>query len=728
MRTSIVVAAHNEGELLLRTVESCIETADGLDYEIIIADDASTDGAPQEAANRFAPVRVYSEERQRGPSPTKDLGARQARGDVLIFADGHCKPEPGSLQQLVRDIEETDGRAVITPSIAMLDVRRWQNIMTQVGHGYAFDLMSMDTKWLPVSELRQSPVGRGEFYESPALIGCAFAVPRDLYERIWGFDSHMNFWGIEDLDFSIKCWLMGYSILHDPGIVIGHRFQEEFTSYSVREENILVNKLRMAYKNYTYRVWQEWLTANRQQHAGELDEHPEGLWAHAWELFRLGQDSAAQERSYLHGHRTRDEFWYAERFALGWPQLKLGEFGEPLRAAAGVTASPSPSPSPRPSGSPAPCRFTITGPANVPSLASYQYQLALGGQSATAISWSLDKASAHFQGATNGTTVTVAFSNGTADWITLRADFTVQGKRECAEKRIALVKVSLGTPAFTTPGKCLVPPPGSTATFLVNPPAVGAPTWITTHNPGSACAAFTYNGTNQPAESAQRISSSVGGAGSDPGFKAVAAVTLTAPPQSPSAIQNIQVGMIQSGQHSGSSTYATTPPGKQRVITLPATANIDWLVQPCSPGPTDEWPWYDQSVRSQPGAGDLNSWTRTFTLTDSPGAALPTEYNPNSISDPNRTKPLQTATDHDDFQVHIGVRTRNTDLGADQHYFDLGHQTWSVNFSWPAVAGTPIVTTGPNSWIVPAAPSEINCNVVPSITLNVAPFRRFIPS
>ena len=41
MRASLVIAAHNEGESLAKTIGSCIETCAGLDCEIVVADDAS---------------------------------------------------------------------------------------------------------------------------------------------------------------------------------------------------------------------------------------------------------------------------------------------------------------------------------------------------------------------------------------------------------------------------------------------------------------------------------------------------------------------------------------------------------------------------------------------------------------------------------------------------------------------------------------------------------------
>jgi GT2 family glycosyltransferase len=475
LRTSIIIAAHNEGEELVKTVESCVATAAGLDYEIVVVDDASSDGMPELVARRFAPVRLYRQAPRQGVSPTKHHGAGQARGDLFIFLDGHTKPEPGALHQLLRAVEDTAGQAVITPRIVALDVRRWENATAQVGHGYAFDLATLDARWVPLGEMRKSPLGRGNLFESAALIGCAFAVRRAVYDRVWGFDAQMRFWGVEDLDFSLKCWLLGHPILHHPGIVIGHRFQDAFTTYSVPWEHILVNQLRMAYKNYTHGVWSAWLDAARVRHGEALPEHPEGLWAHGWELFKRGEDTARQERAYLHAQRARDEFWYARHFGLPWPQLtrQAGQ-GHPGALQGLVLAkNPSPSPSPPPSPSPSPppgCGFTLTGPADVPGLSQYNYQIALGAATATGISWSLDKATASFVGPTDQATVAVAFKNTAADWITLRADFTVAGQPACAEMKIALVQVTLGTPTLATPGKVGAVSPGNFS-FLVTPPA-----------------------------------------------------------------------------------------------------------------------------------------------------------------------------------------------------------------------------------------------------------------
>ena len=154
MRASIIIASHNEGDSLGKTIQSCIETSADLDYEIIVADDASTDGSAEEVSRRFSQVRLFRHERRQGASPTKALGARNARGNVLVFLDGHSKPEYGSLVRLVQDVEDLAGKAIVTPKIAALNIQRWQNEFTQVGHGYTLNLQTLECGWQGLDAMR----------------------------------------------------------------------------------------------------------------------------------------------------------------------------------------------------------------------------------------------------------------------------------------------------------------------------------------------------------------------------------------------------------------------------------------------------------------------------------------------------------------------------------------------------------------------------------------------
>jgi GT2 family glycosyltransferase len=351
MRASLIIAAHNEGEHLWKTVQACWPAIGGLDCELLVADDASTDGSIDATLHRFPQVRVVRHISRLGASPTKASGAQAARGDTLIFLDGHTNPEPGAIARLVEDAELADHRAIITPKITALCTITWRNKTAQSGSGYYLNLDDLSCGWLPESRLSPAQIGRRRFLESPALIGCALAVSRRLYDELAGFDSKMRYWGVEDLDFGLKCWLAGYRILHDPGVVVGHRFRATFDNYSVPAEHLLANQLRLARKNFSPSVWARWVDDCRQRHLGRLDGHPEGLWASAWTLFQADELSAEAERSYLQARRQRDEFWYAERFDLTWPKLVGSTLSHPVIARgllAADQAAPSPSPSPPP--------------------------------------------------------------------------------------------------------------------------------------------------------------------------------------------------------------------------------------------------------------------------------------------------------------------------------------------------------------------------------------------
>jgi glycosyltransferase involved in cell wall biosynthesis len=310
MRASIVIAAHNEGHFLERTIASCLESLLGFDAEIVIADDASSDGSVEEARRRFPQVSLFRHRRRRGTSSAKDLGARKAHGEVLVFLDAHCKPEAWAIERLVNDVETFEGSVVVTPRIPNLDPEAWACKDDQTGYGYGLDLERFHCEWLQLGHMQM----REGYYETPALCGCCFAVSRALYFKLRGFDRHMVDWGVEDLDFSLKAWLLGEGILHNPYACIGHRFRTDSPDYSISDLAVPVNQLRTARKALGDRAWEEWLHRFRLR----LGER---RWQEAWAGFLRGRRSAERERKYLLRARKRDEYWYAARFGLSWPAL-----------------------------------------------------------------------------------------------------------------------------------------------------------------------------------------------------------------------------------------------------------------------------------------------------------------------------------------------------------------------------------------------------------------------
>jgi glycosyltransferase involved in cell wall biosynthesis len=106
-RASVVIPAYNAAG----TLPACLaalsqQTLAGPDFEIIVADDGSTDGtalvAAEAGANR---VLVLP---HRGPAAARNSGIAAARGETILFTDADCRPAPDWLAQMLRPLDDTD--------------------------------------------------------------------------------------------------------------------------------------------------------------------------------------------------------------------------------------------------------------------------------------------------------------------------------------------------------------------------------------------------------------------------------------------------------------------------------------------------------------------------------------------------------------------------------------------------------------------------------------------
>ena len=270
---------------------------------------------PKYSGGAIEDVKLIVTPDRTGTSATKDLAARSSRGDVLVFLDAHCKPEPGAIERLVQDVERWNETAIVSPRILGLDPLRWENHASPGCNGFWVDLEWFHTGWTATEAMSRVVDESGRsFLEQPSLVGCCLAVSRTLYETLWGFDRDMRSWGVEDLDLGLKCWLLGSRLLIDPEAVIGHRFRKENGTYPVPAEHVYANRLRMARKNFGEPVWTDWLEQSRRAATEEL-------WEKTWNCFEETRESAERERDYLMQRRQRDEFQYASEFGLVWPLI-----------------------------------------------------------------------------------------------------------------------------------------------------------------------------------------------------------------------------------------------------------------------------------------------------------------------------------------------------------------------------------------------------------------------
>jgi GT2 family glycosyltransferase len=98
---SIVLATYNRRDVVLDTLARLRQCElEPYQYEVIIVDNASTDGT-FEALRNCPGVTVRALDRNLG-SCAKAVGARHARGEVILFLDDDSFPRPGCLDRMLR--------------------------------------------------------------------------------------------------------------------------------------------------------------------------------------------------------------------------------------------------------------------------------------------------------------------------------------------------------------------------------------------------------------------------------------------------------------------------------------------------------------------------------------------------------------------------------------------------------------------------------------------------
>jgi GT2 family glycosyltransferase len=234
MDVSFVIPARNEHHTLRYTVANLYRTVTRHSFEIIVVDDDS--GEP--LSGHLDPARkvVYLRNTERlGVAKSRNIGARQATGDLLVFLDAHVCFTAGWLDAVYRE-EELLGNGILTPTIVRIqDLAQFRALSTnlwrpwslarrslrrgteQVHYGY---LMSpLPTPAVLKNFARQSR----DAFTVPVAGGAALCMTRDLFFGLGAFEDELaGFGNYEDVELCMRAWSLGHWVAVMPSVQCVH--------------------------------------------------------------------------------------------------------------------------------------------------------------------------------------------------------------------------------------------------------------------------------------------------------------------------------------------------------------------------------------------------------------------------------------------------------------------------------------------------------------------------
>lgn len=249
-QVSIVIPVYNQFEFTYNCVNSIIKNSGDITYEIIIANDCSTDLTVQ-IDDILPGVKCITNEQNLRFLRNCNNAAKYAEGKYILFLNNDTQVMENWLEPLVTLIESADDIGMVGSKLIYPDgsLQEAGGILWKDGSAWNFGN-------------RQNP-NQPEFNyvkQVDYISGAAIMIGRTLWEEIGGFDELFAPAYCEDSDLAFTVRKMGYRVMYQPKSVVVH-----FEGVSNGTDTSAGQKRYQIENSVKFREkWKE-----------ELDRHPE---------------------------------------------------------------------------------------------------------------------------------------------------------------------------------------------------------------------------------------------------------------------------------------------------------------------------------------------------------------------------------------------------------------------------------------------------------------------
>jgi GT2 family glycosyltransferase/glycosyltransferase involved in cell wall biosynthesis len=211
-RVSIIVPVHNEWEYTHRCLKAVLTHTGRYDYEVIVADDASTD-VTKTAEAVLENVLILRDGIRRGFLENSNHAAQHARGDYLLFLNNDTVVQPGWLEALLTAADSA-------PDIGIVGSRLVDERGTVLEAGC---IVYRDGT--PKNYGRGTRPGMPEtnyLKEVDYVSGACLLVRALLWRELGGFDHRYSPGYFEDADLAFSAREAGMRVLYQPRSTVVH--------------------------------------------------------------------------------------------------------------------------------------------------------------------------------------------------------------------------------------------------------------------------------------------------------------------------------------------------------------------------------------------------------------------------------------------------------------------------------------------------------------------------
>lgn len=216
---SIIIVNWNARNYLMQCLASLSPEVCRYPMEIIVVDNASSDGSPECVESEYPDVKLIRNKENLGFAKANNIGVAASTGKYLCFVNSDVKVLPDCISRLVEYCDEHPDTGMVGPRIIGADghlqrsCRGFPSVWNMFCRALAFDTIFKNLKlFTGYSLLHWS---QNSLCQVDILTGCFWLVRRQALEQVGGLDESFFIYG-EDMDWCKRFWRKGWPVVFVP--------------------------------------------------------------------------------------------------------------------------------------------------------------------------------------------------------------------------------------------------------------------------------------------------------------------------------------------------------------------------------------------------------------------------------------------------------------------------------------------------------------------------------
>lgn len=221
---TIVITTRDRKEIILDCLRSLFKM-DYPNFEVILVDNASTDGTKEAVRKKFPKVKLIISKKNLGLNGGKNLGQKYAKGEYILFLDSDTVVDKRLLSELVKLAESDPKIGVVCPKMYYYDRK---NIIWYAGS--CVNLLTSQTKNVGANE---NDSGQWDQVRETQFAPTAYLATRKAVNKLKGHEEAF-FMTYGDTDYGFRARKAGFKVMFCSKAKLWHRLGMEENIKSIR--------------------------------------------------------------------------------------------------------------------------------------------------------------------------------------------------------------------------------------------------------------------------------------------------------------------------------------------------------------------------------------------------------------------------------------------------------------------------------------------------------------